>query len=84
MILVGFHHRVACRLTGHQLRKVLDGMLVYPLPAKVKAEACLHEVETYISCCQNTVSHYIITRSIVDLGILLERSGVFRGKHFTV
>ena len=78
--LVGIHHRVAFKLTGDQPRKVLDGIWVYPLLAKVKAEACLNEVETYISRRQNTVSQYIITRSTMDLGVLLEREGVFCGK----
>ena len=44
--MVGIHHRVAFRLTGDQPRKVLDGIWVYPPLAKVKAEACLHEVST--------------------------------------
>ena len=60
-------------------------MWVYPPLAEVKAEACLHEVETYISRRQNTVSHYIITRAaIMNLDVLLERKGVFRGKTFTI
>ena len=54
--LVGFHHRVAHRLTGHQPRNGLDGMWVYPPLAEVIVEAGLHEVETYVSRCQNTVS----------------------------
>ena len=78
-----FHHRVAHILMAHQPRKVLDGMWVYPLLEESKAEACLHEVETYISRLQNTVSQYIITRSIMDLSVLLERSGGFRGKKIT-
>ena len=66
-------------------RKVLDGMWVYPPLAEVKAEACLHEVETYISLRQNTVTQYIITRAaIVNLGVLLERKEVFHGKTFTI
>ena len=31
------------------------------------AEAGLQEVETYISCLQNTVTQYIETRPIMDL-----------------
>ena len=54
--MVGLHHRVACRLMGHQLRKVMDGMWVYPPLAEAKAEAYLHEVETFISICHNIVS----------------------------
>ena len=51
----------------------------------MEAEACLHEVETYISLRQNTVTQYIITRAaIMNLDVLLERKGVFRGKTFTI
>ena len=78
--MVVINHRVDSILTGQQLRKVLDGMWVYPLLAKVKAEAFLHEVETYISRRQNTFSQYIVTRSIMDLGVFLEREGGFHGK----
>ena len=39
----------------------------------MKAEAGLHEVETYVSRRQNTVSRYIVTRSIVYLHISVER-----------
>ena len=50
---------------------------------EVEAEACLHEVETYISRRQNIVSQYIITRAIMKLSVLLERVGLFRGDIFT-
>ena len=42
--LVGFHHRAAHRLTGHQPRKVLYFMCVYPPLAKVVDEASLYDV----------------------------------------
>ena len=58
-------------------------MWVYPPLAEVKAKACLHEVETYTSRCHNTVSQFIITRAIMNLGVLLERELVF-GKTFTI
>ena len=46
-------------------------MWVYPPLAEVKAEACLHEVETYVSLHQNTVSQYIIIRAIMDLSVIV-------------
>ena len=42
-------------------------MWVYCPLSEVKAEVGLHEVETYISRRQNTVSQYIMTRDIMDL-----------------
>ena len=71
--MVGFHHRVARKLTGYQLQKVLDGMWVYPPLAEVKAEACLHEVETYVSLHQNTVAQFIVTGPILELFLAAER-----------
>ena len=37
------------------------------------AEACLQEVETYVSCGQNTVVQFIATRTIMDLCMAAER-----------
>ena len=82
--MFGFHHKVDRILTGHQPQKVLDGMWLYPPLAEVKVEAYLHEVDTYVSRLQNTVSRYIIIRAIMDLGVFLEREGGFRGKTFTI
>ena len=65
--LVRFHHRVARILMGNQPQKGMYGMWVYPPMSEVKAEARLHEVETYVSRHQNTVSQYISTSSIMDL-----------------
>ena len=36
-------------------------------------EAGLKDVETYISCCQNTVAQYIATRPIIDLCLAEKR-----------
>ena len=43
-VLGGFHHRVACRLTGRQPQKGQDGGWVYPLLEDAMAEAGLQEV----------------------------------------
>ena len=37
------------------------------------AEAGLQEVETYISCCHNTVAQFIATFTIMDLCMAEER-----------
>ena len=39
----------------------------------VMAEAGLKEVETYISCCQNTVAQFIAIRPIMNLCLAAER-----------
>ena len=66
-MLGGFHHRVACRLTGRKLQKGQYGDWVYPLLEDAIAEASLKEVETYVYCRQNTLSQYTATRPMVDL-----------------
>ena len=71
--LVGFHHRVARILTGHKLQKGLDGVWLYPPLEEVMAELGLHEVDTFISRRHNTVSQYIMIRSIMDLCLSAER-----------
>ena len=38
------------------------------------AEAGLQEVETYVSCHQNTVAQYIATKPIMDLCLAAKRS----------
>ena len=62
-----FHHRVARRLTGRQPWRVRDELWLYPLLEYAMAEAGFQEVETYVSCHQNTVAHFIATRPIMDL-----------------
>ena len=47
--LGGFHHRVACRLMGRKLWRVLDGRWAYtPLTEAIDGEG-LQEVDTYVS-----------------------------------
>ena len=43
-VLVGFHHRVSCRLTGRQPWRRRDRRWVYPPLAEAMDEAELHEV----------------------------------------
>ena len=72
-VLGGFHHRVACRLTGRQPWKGRDGGWVYPPTEDAMAEAGLQELETYVSRHQNTVAQYIATRPIMILCLTAKR-----------
>ena len=44
-----------------------------PPLAEAMVEAGLQEVDTYVSCCQNTVAKYIVTMLIMDLCLAAER-----------
>ena len=55
-VLVGFYHRVACRLTGQKPFRGRDGRWVYPPLTEAMEEAGLQEVETYISHLQKSVA----------------------------
>ena len=66
-VLGRYHHRVACRLAGRQPRRGREGVWTYPLLEYAMEEAGLKEVETYVSCRQNTVAQFIVTRPIMDL-----------------
>ena len=56
MVLGGFHHRVALRLTGRQPRIGGDDIWVYPLLEDATAEAGLLEVETHFSRRQKKIA----------------------------
>ena len=73
IVLGGFHHRVACELTGKKYWKGRDRAWVYPPLEDTMAEAGFQEVEAYVSCHQNTVAQYIATRSIMDLCLAEKR-----------
>ena len=47
---------------------------MYPPMEEAMAEAGLEEVETYVSCHQNTVAQFVATRTIMDVW---QRSGVW-------
>ena len=66
-VLVGFHHRAACRLMGGQFWRGRYGVWVYPPLEDAMAEAIFQEVDTYIYHHQNTVAHFIATRTIMEL-----------------
>ena len=66
-LLGRLHHRVACRLKGKQTQKGWDIGWIYPPLEYAMAEAVFQEVDTYVSCRQNTVAQYIATRPIMDL-----------------
>ena len=48
-------------------------MWTYPLLADAMAEVGLQEVETYVSCFQNTVANFNVTRTIMYLCLAAER-----------
>ena len=70
----GFHYRVARRLTGRQPWKGRHKGWVYLPLEDTMVEAGLQEVKTYVSCLQNTMAQYIVTRPIMDLCLAAERS----------
>ena len=78
-----FHHRVARRLTGRQPWRVRDELWLYPLLEYAMAEAGFQEVETYVSCHQNTVAHFIATRPSMDLCLVQPPCAALRrrGRH---
>ena len=66
-VLGGFHHRVACKLTGRQPWKGRNGGWVSPPLEDEMTEAGLQEVENYVSRRQNTEEKYIATIPIMDM-----------------
>ena len=62
-----FYHRVARRLLGRKLRRVIDGIWRYPRLAEAMEEAGLQDVDTYVSRRYNTATQFISTRPIVYL-----------------
>ena len=72
-VLGGFRHRVDRSLTGRQYWRGWDGVWVYPLLEDVMREAVLKEVETYVSLHQNTLTQFIVTRTIMDLCLAAKR-----------
>ena len=75
-VLGGFHHRVARRVMGRNIKQERDGIWLYPPPEVAMAEATLHYVKTYAYRRQNIVAQFIATRFIMDLCLAaLQRSG---------
>ena len=72
-LLGEFYHRATRRLMRRQPRKDQDRGWFYPPLEDAMAEADLQEVETYVSCRQNTVVQYIATRPIMDLCLAAKR-----------
>ena len=66
-VLGGFHHRVACRLTGRQPWKGQDRGWVYPPMEDAMADTGFQELETYVYYHHNTSAKYISTRPIMGL-----------------
>ena len=55
------------------MRKGQDGGWVYPPLLDAMVEVGLQEMETYVSVRHNTVSQYILTRTIIDLCLVEKR-----------
>ena len=66
-VLSGLHHRIANSLKGRQPHRGRDGRWVYPPLTEAMADSGLQEVDTYVSCHQNTLSQFIATRPIMEL-----------------
>ena len=60
-------------MTGRKPRKVRYRGWVYPPLEDAITEVGLQEVDTYVSCLQNTVAQYIATRPIMDLCLAAKR-----------
>ena len=52
---------------------MIYGVWVYPPIEDAMVESGLQEVETYVSRRQNTITHFIATRTIVELCLEMER-----------
>ena len=72
-LLGGLHHRVDCILTEQKHQRGRDKRWVYLLLTEAMGEAGLHEVEKYVSLCQNTVAQFISNRPIMELCLAAER-----------
>ena len=65
--LCSFHHRVARRITGSQLKRRGDGIWDYPPLAAAMAEAGFEEIGVNVTRRQNTFAQYLATQPIMDL-----------------
>ena len=72
-MLGGSHHRFACRLTGGQTKRKLDGMWDNPALLEAMEEAGIQELETYVTHHHNTATQFIETSTIMDLCLEAER-----------
>ena len=65
--LRGFQTQLARRMMGRLLLRTSDGRWIYTSAAAAREEALLLTMEEYIRRRQNTVAHYIATRSLLNL-----------------
>ena len=68
-----FHNKVIQRLTGQMPHRRVDRVSKYPPLGDVMVTAGLQDIETYIYRRQNTVTQYIVTRTIMDMCIAAGR-----------
>ena len=72
--LRGFHHRVACQLTGKVGRYLpREDRWYYPPIEEALEEAGLFRMEVYINRRQNTMVDYVATRPLLDLCMECDR-----------
>ena len=69
----GFHNRVDRRLEGMSPRRDMMGRWIYPQMGVEMTEVVLEEVDMYVLCLQNTIAQYIVTRTILELCLVVER-----------
>jgi hypothetical protein len=84
--LGGFHHRVACRLSGRMPRYLCsEDQWVYPPIEGALASTGLVLIEESVTARQNRLVDHIATRPILDLCRGAERlSGSPRRRHWWV
>ena len=67
LMLGGFHHRVARKMTYKKHQRQTYGRWEYPPLGEVMRGEGLGKVEVYITQKQNTVAQYIATHMIMEL-----------------
>ena len=66
-------HRVTRHLAVIQPKQYIMGRWEYPPMDKAMAAVGLDEVDAYVLCYHNTITHYIATRPILELCLAEER-----------
>ena len=79
--LGGFHHRMAHQMETMKLSRDMMGRFLYPPLYKAMMSVGLEEVETYVLCRQNTITHYIANWPILELCLTVEQQ---MGAHVTM
>ena len=72
--LGGFHHSVALFITGMNPWRYIAGKDIYPTLDAEMEEIGIEEVDSYALLCQNSIAQYILTRPIMELCLVAERT----------